>query len=163
GEDDDPAEQKTWRSCMPALGHTVTEDAVRAAQLSMARHEFLRAYLNRWTTALGDPVIPIDAWEALAAPEAPRPERVILALDVALQGRRDRRRGPPRRHPVCLDPRARPRHRVGRRAPSRAGGRARRPGDHYRPEGRRADCLRDRPPGADGSRCRRPRHRLRLL
>jgi hypothetical protein len=42
---------------MPALGHTVTEDAVRAAQQSMALHEFERAYLNRWTTALGDPVI----------------------------------------------------------------------------------------------------------
>jgi phage terminase large subunit-like protein len=83
GEDDDPAQAQTWRSCMPALGRTVTEDAVRSAQLSMARHEFSRAYLNRWTTALGDPVIPIEQWEALAAPDAPRPERVILALDVA--------------------------------------------------------------------------------
>jgi hypothetical protein len=39
--------------------------------------------MNVWTSVLGDPVIPIDAWEALAEPDAPRPERVILALDVA--------------------------------------------------------------------------------
>src|SRR5262249_38876489 len=82
-EDDDPADPQTWTRCMPALGHTVTEAAVRAAQQAMGRHEFLRAYLNRWTTAMSDPVIPLEQWEALAAPDTPRPERVILALDVA--------------------------------------------------------------------------------
>jgi phage terminase large subunit-like protein len=83
GDEDDPAHSGTWAGCMPALGHTVTEDAVRTAQQSMARHEFARAYLNTWTTVLGDPVIPLEQWEALAEPDAPRPERVILAVDVA--------------------------------------------------------------------------------
>jgi phage terminase large subunit-like protein len=82
-DDADPADPETWRSCMPALGHTVTEDAVRSAQLTMSRSEFSRAYLNRWVTSLSDPIIPIEDWEALAEPDAPRPEHLILALDVA--------------------------------------------------------------------------------
>jgi phage terminase large subunit-like protein len=82
-EDADPSDPETWRSCMPALGHTVTEDAVRAAQQSMGRSEFSRAYLNRWVSSLSDPIIPLEQWEALADSDAPRPERVILALDVA--------------------------------------------------------------------------------
>jgi hypothetical protein len=32
---------------------------------------------------MADPIIPMQSWEALAEPDAPRPERVILALDVA--------------------------------------------------------------------------------
>jgi hypothetical protein len=48
-----------------------------------ARQEFMRAYLNRWTTAMADPIIPMESREALAEPDPPRPERVILALDVA--------------------------------------------------------------------------------
>ena len=82
-DDADPADPETWRSCMPALNHTVTEDVVRAAQLSMPRSEFARAYLNRWVASMGDPVIDIDLWESLAAPDAPRPESLILGVDVS--------------------------------------------------------------------------------
>lgn len=82
-DDADPADPETWRTCMPALGFTVNEEAVRSAQLSMARHEFERAYLNRWTSAIGDPVIDLATWEALAEPDAARPESVILAVDVS--------------------------------------------------------------------------------
>jgi hypothetical protein len=79
----DPGDPKTWRSCMPALGHTVSEAAVEAAYHSMPKHEFARAYLNRWVTAMGEPAIPLEAWEALAEPDAPRPEEIVLAADVA--------------------------------------------------------------------------------
>jgi phage terminase large subunit-like protein len=82
-DDADPGDPETWRSCMPALGFTVTEDAVRSAQLSMARNEFARAYLNRWTSTLGDSVIDLETWEALAEPDAAKPESVILGVDVA--------------------------------------------------------------------------------
>jgi phage terminase large subunit-like protein len=79
----DPADPATWRSCMPALGHTVTEDAVRSAQGAMGRSEFSRAYLNRWVSSLSDPIIPLERWEALADPNAPRPSSLILAVDIA--------------------------------------------------------------------------------
>jgi hypothetical protein len=79
----DPGDTDTWRSCMPALGRTVTEEAVDAAFRSMSRHEFERAYLNRWTTSMGEPAIDLEAWDALAEPDVSRPESVVLGVDVA--------------------------------------------------------------------------------
>jgi phage terminase large subunit-like protein len=77
---DDP---HTWRSCMPALGHTVTEETVRASLASMPRREFERAFLNRWVASTVDPAIPLDVWQALADPDAQRPASVVLAVDVS--------------------------------------------------------------------------------
>jgi hypothetical protein len=68
-EDADPASEDTWRACMPALGHTVTPAAVRADFLSMGINEFRRAYLNQWTLATTDPVIPLDRWAKVLDPE----------------------------------------------------------------------------------------------
>lgn len=64
---DDPA---TWAACMPALGHTISEDAVAHALASMTEDEFRRAYLNQWTEA-HERVIPQAAWEAICADVAP--------------------------------------------------------------------------------------------
>ena len=72
---DDP---ETWRSCMPALGFTVTEETVRASLESMPRREFERAFLNRWVASTADPAIPLDVWQALADPDAPRPRAWCL-------------------------------------------------------------------------------------
>lgn len=52
-EDADPEDPATWWACMPALGHTVTEAAIRG-ELNRAKRQgklgdlFLRPYLNRW-------------------------------------------------------------------------------------------------------------------
>ena len=52
----DPADPATWWSCMPALGHTVTERVVRAAFEQMSAEgnldEFCRAFLNQWRDGL---------------------------------------------------------------------------------------------------------------
>lgn len=82
-EDLDPTDPATWWSCMPALGFTATEDAVRADFESMELNEFERAYLNRWKAALTDPVIPLAAWKALHDPESKALDPVALALDVS--------------------------------------------------------------------------------
>lgn len=82
-DDADPGDPATWEACMPALGHTVSEETVKAAFVSMPRHEFVRAFLNRWTTQTGDPAIPLDEWAALTDVSAPRPSEVILAADVS--------------------------------------------------------------------------------
>jgi phage terminase large subunit-like protein len=82
-EDLDPADPATWWSCMPALGHTVTEEAVASDFASMERHEFERAYLNRWTTALSDPVIALEDWIALADQSSVLQDPVTLAVDVS--------------------------------------------------------------------------------
>jgi hypothetical protein len=82
-DDEDAAAEETWAGCMPALHRTVSADAVRTAQRSMPRNEFARAYLNWWVSALADSVVDLDTWNALAEPDAPRPEWVVLGVDVA--------------------------------------------------------------------------------
>lgn len=82
-DDADPADPATWRASMPALGHTVTEDAVRSAQVSMKRNDFARAYLNRWVASMGEPLIDSDHWASLAEPDSPRPPWVVLGVDVS--------------------------------------------------------------------------------
>jgi phage terminase large subunit-like protein len=84
-DDADPADPQTWRSCMPALGHTVDEDTVAAAQRSMPRGEFARAFLNRWVAQMGEPMVSLEHWQTLAEPKAKRPEWVVLGVDVAPQ------------------------------------------------------------------------------
>lgn len=68
-EDADPADPRVWRACMPALGHTVTEAAVRADLESMELAEFRRAYLNQWPDAAPAQwlVIPRETWASLAS------------------------------------------------------------------------------------------------
>ena len=84
-EDCDPADQEVWWDCMPALGRTASVEAIQADFMSMDLHEFMRAYLNMWTTISLDPVIPIKDWMELAEPSlittgiAP----ITLSLDVA--------------------------------------------------------------------------------
>lgn len=77
---DDPA---TWRMCMPALGYTVTEAAIRAECLSMPEAEFRRAYLNQWVSrSAGDPVISADAWDSCYDLHAIALSDHALAIDV---------------------------------------------------------------------------------
>ena len=83
-DDADPEDPATWWACMPALGHTVTEDAVRADFQSMPLREFRRAYLNQWVDAIPDEwlVIPQAAWESLRADPVAHGQ-VALAVDVS--------------------------------------------------------------------------------
>lgn len=81
-ENSDPADPETWRSCMPALGRTASEEAVAADFASMSLSEFCRAYLNRWMTARTDPVIPLDVWARLIDPESEANDPVAFAFDV---------------------------------------------------------------------------------
>jgi hypothetical protein len=83
----DPADPDTWWSCMPALGHTVTEEAVASDFASMELGEFERAYLNRWHAPANEPVVPLAVWAALVdAASTPR-DPVCLAFDVSPDGR----------------------------------------------------------------------------
>lgn len=71
-DDADPTDPAVWASCMPALGHTITERAV-AAELERAQRRgeldlFRRAYLNQWVDVpLLDEVVahvlPLEWWD----------------------------------------------------------------------------------------------------
>ena len=82
-EDADPADPQTWRACMPALGHTIREEAIRGEHAAMDGPEFRRAYLNQWPD-----VFPIDAvinsavWAALADTRSTPLDPVAFAADM---------------------------------------------------------------------------------
>jgi hypothetical protein len=100
-DDDDPDDPATWWGCMPALGHTVTEEVIRTDHDSLDPAEFSRAYLNRRATA-GRPVISGIVWAACRDPRSQlrglpcfavdmTPDRSSAAIAVA-GWRSDRRR-----------------------------------------------------------------------
>jgi phage terminase large subunit-like protein len=86
-EGSDSSDPEVWRQAIPALGATITEEAVRGDYQGMQRHEFERAFLNMWTASMGDPIVDLNHWQALAEPNAPRPEWVVLGVDIAPQGK----------------------------------------------------------------------------
>ena len=82
-DDADAASLETWQACMPALGHTVTPEAIAADFASMELPEFERAYLNRWNANRSDPVIPLDWWQACEDPFSSFDGAPVWAFDVA--------------------------------------------------------------------------------
>lgn len=64
-DDADPHDRDVWRACMPALGHTIDEDAVAAELSLMGLSDFRRSMLNQSVdqNEVGEwSVIDRDAW-----------------------------------------------------------------------------------------------------
>lgn len=81
-EDVDPADSTTWWSCMPALGETVQERAIRAEFESMELPEFRRAFLNQWPDVFPvDAVIDSQTWNRLADSKSKAGDPVAFAVD----------------------------------------------------------------------------------
>jgi hypothetical protein len=79
----DPTDPATWRACMPALGHTVTEARIAEFErLELA--DFCRAYLNWWPGEIpADWLVISEAdWRALADPQSTAVDPVSFAADV---------------------------------------------------------------------------------
>jgi phage terminase large subunit-like protein len=64
--DADPTDEQVWWATMPALGHLIDVETVRADLANMAVAEWKRAFLNLWPdeSAEGWAVIGRDVWEA---------------------------------------------------------------------------------------------------
>ena len=64
-QDANPADEATWWATMPALGHLIDVETVRADLANMGVAEFRRAYLNQWVDPAGEgwKLIPQDVWE----------------------------------------------------------------------------------------------------
>jgi phage terminase large subunit-like protein len=82
--DADPDDPATWWSCMPALGHTITEETIRHARMTMTDGEFRRAMLNQ-QMADEEHWISRELWgqrthpEQMSAPEDGT--RIVLGFD----------------------------------------------------------------------------------
>jgi hypothetical protein len=73
---DDP---RTWQSCMPAYGITVTDRAIRHARETMSEGEFRRAFLNQ-RTATDDRIIRGDVFDRVCGDVVPD-GRIVVAID----------------------------------------------------------------------------------
>jgi hypothetical protein len=89
-EDAEPGDPETWRACMPALGHTISEDAIRA-EYEKARdagklNEFERAYLNRWVRkeSAGAGALDLRAWDRNCDPASEISSQVAIGFSIAL-------------------------------------------------------------------------------
>lgn len=77
----DPEDEESWWSFMPALGHTIGPEAIRAELHAMEPGEFKRAYGNR-PTAGADLIFPPGAWEAVNSQSAKPAGRIRFGFDV---------------------------------------------------------------------------------
>jgi hypothetical protein len=79
----DPKDERWWSWANPALGTTVTIEALRAAA---TRESFLRAHLNQWITTRGAMIDP-GVWDACITSEA-MPAGGVLAIDSSVDDAR---------------------------------------------------------------------------
>jgi phage terminase large subunit-like protein len=81
----DPADPATWQTCMPALGHTITQENIQAEYDRLDRDAFMRSYLNVWGDEMPAAewlVISEAEWQACLDPQSQPVGRVALAVDV---------------------------------------------------------------------------------
>lgn len=84
--DADPDDEDEWALCMPALGHTIDLNIVRAARQALGLAEFQRAYLNQWVDRnAGERVITLEDWNKACDPASAlaRDGRAVIAVDVS--------------------------------------------------------------------------------
>lgn len=84
-DDMDRADPATWLATMPALGITVSLDTIQAEFDDLPAEEFDRAYLNRWGTSAGKPVISDEIWNPLGTSEGML-DPATLAIDTTPDG-----------------------------------------------------------------------------
>lgn len=78
----DPFDPAVWRRFMPALGHTISEQAVAHAAQTMDEDEFLRAFCNQWRESEHARVVPAELWDAVQDPAAQPDDPLTFGVDV---------------------------------------------------------------------------------
>lgn len=81
-EDADIDDPEVWWTYMPALGYTITEEAVAHARQTMEDGEFRRAFGNQRTAGGGERIIPPELWDRVVAPTAAPEHNLTFGLDI---------------------------------------------------------------------------------
>ena len=83
-EDQDPADPATWWGCMPALGHTITEQDIANEHKLLKANDFARPYLNLWVPkdAPDEAVIDAELWLSHIDPRSSAATLGGFGLDV---------------------------------------------------------------------------------
>jgi phage terminase large subunit-like protein len=82
--EEDPDDPEVWWRCMPALGITMTEDAVRHERdvtFAGKPGEFRRAYLNIATRS-DERLIPATTWDLVNSPDAKPSDDMTFGIDM---------------------------------------------------------------------------------
>lgn len=84
-EDAELDDRQVWRATMPALGHTITEQAIEAELMEMSPADFRRAYYNLTQFRGADDPSPIDTddWIGQRDQLAKHTGRLVYAVDVS--------------------------------------------------------------------------------
>jgi len=82
----DPTDRRYWRNANPALGTTITLDALEAMADGNDRAAFMRAHLNLWVSAAKS-WLPFGLWDQQTT-SRPMPEGGILAVDSSIDDSR---------------------------------------------------------------------------
>lgn len=87
-EDADPEDEEVWWGCMPALGRTISIEAIRDDKESMDLADFRRAYLNQWPDATQDKwrVVPEKMWQDCFDGDSVLTGRVAFGIDSTPEG-----------------------------------------------------------------------------
>lgn len=75
----DPRNPAAWAWANPALGHTITMDALKAAADTPNVQKFMRAHVNVWVSS-ANAWLPHGLWESLQV-DTPMPDGGVLAVD----------------------------------------------------------------------------------
>ncbi len=86
----DPGDESVWWQCMPALGHTITIEAIRAEYRKAVDgdklHDFMRAYLNLWVPKMvyETDLIDMRVWADLGDVDSQPEQRVVYGIAVSM-------------------------------------------------------------------------------
>jgi hypothetical protein len=85
--DADISDPRVWAACNPALGYTITEDAIRSEYETLEEVDFRRSRLNIWTETLHDPVVDLVTWEGLIDRDSERGPALAISFDSSPDGK----------------------------------------------------------------------------
>lgn len=81
-EDEDIDDPSVWWRYMPAMGHTINEEAIHHARATMTDGDFRRAFGNQRTRS-AERVIPEATWRAACSPDAAPSDPLTFAVEVS--------------------------------------------------------------------------------
>lgn len=81
-ENADSDDRSVWWSCMPALGHTITEAVIEHARATLTDGEFRRAFLNLTSTS-DERVIPQTLWNDVCSSTVGLAGQLVFGIDTA--------------------------------------------------------------------------------
>ena len=79
----DPSDPELWKQLLPAIGYTVSTQAIQRAYESMEPHDFAMEYLGHWLILAIDEAIPVNEWNKSLSKNLKLEGKLVMAIDAA--------------------------------------------------------------------------------